>query len=93
MTIFNFQPPLEETLEDLPNRKSPPESDKKEKSEVVLNMPMPEVHSIGGVLVHMPHVCSVCPPLSTFANLHFWFSVTPKLNMLSDNDSYGRNCF
>ncbi|XP_045481676.1 protein unc-79 homolog isoform X1 [Harmonia axyridis] len=52
-------PPLEETLEDPSNRKSPPESDKKEKSEVVLNMPMPEIHSIGGVLVHMPHVCSI----------------------------------
>lgn len=22
-------------------------------------MPIPEVHSVGGVLVHMPHVCSV----------------------------------
>lgn len=42
------------------SRKSPPESDKKEKtSEMVLNMPIPEVPSVGGVLVHMPHVCSV----------------------------------
>ncbi|KAL3290395.1 hypothetical protein HHI36_023736 [Cryptolaemus montrouzieri] len=52
-------PPLEESLDDPPNRKSPPESDKKEKAEVVLNMPMPEIHSVGGVLVHMPHVCSI----------------------------------
>ncbi|KAK9889170.1 hypothetical protein WA026_004451 [Henosepilachna vigintioctopunctata] len=52
-------PPLEECLEEPPNRKSPPESDKKEKSDVVLNMPMPEIHSVGGVLVHMPHVCSI----------------------------------
>ncbi|RZB38818.1 unc-79 -like [Asbolus verrucosus] len=52
-------PPLEENWDDH-SRKSPPESDKKEsKSDVVLNMPIPEVHSVGGVLVHMPHVCSI----------------------------------
>lgn len=55
-----LQPPLEENWEDVHSRKSPPESDKKEsKTDVVLNMPLPEVHSVGGVLVHMPHVCSV----------------------------------
>lgn len=54
-----FQPPLEEVSDD-GNRKSPLESDKKEsKADVVLNMPIQEVHSVGGVLVHMPHVCSV----------------------------------
>ncbi|XP_044257463.1 protein unc-79 homolog isoform X1 [Tribolium madens] len=52
-------PPLEENWDEH-SRKSPPESDKKEsKSDVVLNMPIPEVHSVGGVLVHMPHVCSI----------------------------------
>ncbi|XP_017778696.1 PREDICTED: protein unc-79 homolog [Nicrophorus vespilloides] len=53
-------PPLEENQDDGHNRKSPPESDKKDsKSDVVLNMPIPEIHSVGGVLVHMPHVCSI----------------------------------
>ncbi|XP_065166264.1 protein unc-79 homolog isoform X3 [Atheta coriaria] len=53
-------PPLEENTDDGHNRKSPPESDKKDsKSDVVLNMPIPEIHSVGGVLVHMPHVCSL----------------------------------
>ncbi|XP_074099660.1 UNC-79 domain-containing protein isoform X1 [Cotesia typhae] len=38
-------------------RKSPPESSKKSdsKPDVVINMPVPESHSVGGVLVHMPH--------------------------------------
>ncbi|KAF7267135.1 hypothetical protein GWI33_019628 [Rhynchophorus ferrugineus] len=50
-------PPTETDSDDLHSRKSPPESDKKEKSsEVVLNMPIPDVHSVGGVLVHMPHI-------------------------------------
>ncbi|XP_060537394.1 protein unc-79 homolog isoform X2 [Cylas formicarius] len=54
-------PPIEaENSDDVHSRKSPPESDKKEKStDVVLNMPIPEMHSVGGVLVHMPHVCSI----------------------------------
>ncbi|XP_030755941.1 protein unc-79 homolog [Sitophilus oryzae] len=53
-------PPCDSDSDDVHSRKSPPESDKKEKSsEVVLNMPIPEVHSVGGALVHMPHVCSV----------------------------------
>ncbi|KAL1492637.1 hypothetical protein ABEB36_010867 [Hypothenemus hampei] len=52
-------PPLEAESDDI-NRKSPLEADKKEKSsEMVLNMPIPEVPSVGGVLVHMPHVCSI----------------------------------
>lgn len=51
---------MEDLNEDGHSRKSPPESDKKDaKSDAILNMPMPEVHSVGGVLVHMPHVCSV----------------------------------
>lgn len=27
---------------------------------VPVAVPQPEPHSVGGVLVHMPHVCSVC---------------------------------
>lgn len=52
---------IDEAAEDH-GRKSPPESDKKSdsKPDVVINMPVPELHSVGGVLVHMPHVCSVC---------------------------------
>lgn len=43
------------------NRKSPVDEGKKEasKPDVVINMPIPDMHSVGGVLVHMPHVCSV----------------------------------
>ncbi|KAF5283433.1 hypothetical protein FQA39_LY04809 [Lamprigera yunnana] len=53
-------PPIEENGEDRYSRKSPPESDKKDaKSEVAMSIPIPEVHSVGGVLVHMPHVCSI----------------------------------
>nr|CAD7255823.1 unnamed protein product [Timema shepardi] len=39
-------------------RKSPPESEKKSepKPDVVINMPIPEIHSVGGVLAHMPHI-------------------------------------
>jgi len=39
-------------------RKSSPETTKKgdSKPDVVINMPVPEMHSVGGVLVHMPHV-------------------------------------
>lgn len=57
-----FQTFVEETSEEGQSRKSPPESEKKQdaKAEVVLSMPMPllEVHTVGGVLVHMPHVSS-----------------------------------
>lgn len=57
--FIKLQPPIEETSDD-GNRKSPLESDKKEaKGDVALNVPVQEVHSVGGVLVHMPHVCSV----------------------------------
>lgn len=60
LIVNRFQPPLEENYEDAHSRKSPPESDKKEaKSDAVISMPIPEVHSVGGVIVHMPHVCSV----------------------------------
>ncbi|CAH1121158.1 unnamed protein product [Ceutorhynchus assimilis] len=53
-------PPPEPETDDVHSRKSPPENEKKEKpSELVLNMPIPEVPSVGGVLVHMPHVCSI----------------------------------
>lgn len=39
-------------------RKGSPESTRKSdsKPDVVINMPVPELHSVGGVLVHMPHV-------------------------------------
>ncbi|XP_069685618.1 protein unc-79 homolog isoform X4 [Periplaneta americana] len=39
-------------------RKSPPESEKKSESkpDVVINMPIPEFHSVGVVLMHVPHI-------------------------------------
>ncbi|XP_021924860.1 protein unc-79 homolog isoform X4 [Zootermopsis nevadensis] len=39
-------------------RKSPPESEKKSepKPDVVINMPIPEFHSVGVVLMHVPHI-------------------------------------
>lgn len=51
-------------------RKSPPESSKKSdsKPDVVINMPVPESHSVGGVLVHMPHVSNVL----IFSNNNFY---------------------
>ncbi|XP_056646981.1 protein unc-79 homolog isoform X3 [Diorhabda sublineata] len=53
-------PPLEENYEDVHSRKSPPECDKKEtKTDAVITMSIPEAHSVGGVIVHMPHVCSI----------------------------------
>ncbi|XP_048512569.1 protein unc-79 homolog isoform X11 [Athalia rosae] len=57
---------IDETAEDH-GRKSPPESDKKSdsKPDVVINMPVPELHSVGGVLVHMPHVCSFFKQIMT----------------------------
>ena len=71
-----LQPPLEDTWDEH-SRKSPPESDKKEsKSDVVLNMPIPEVHSVGGVLVHMPHVCSVRRIVFSSENHEFSFEVS-----------------
>lgn len=30
---------------------------------VPVAVPQPDPHSVSGVLVHMPHVCSVCIPL------------------------------
>ncbi|XP_031779809.1 protein unc-79 homolog isoform X4 [Nasonia vitripennis] len=46
----------DEMIEDS-ERKSPLEASKKNESkpDVVINMPIPELHSVGGVLVHMPH--------------------------------------
>ncbi|KAF6204812.1 hypothetical protein GE061_018974 [Apolygus lucorum] len=53
-------PPLEETAveESGHSRKSPPENDKKcePKPDVVINMPLMEIHTVGGVLVNMPHI-------------------------------------
>lgn len=48
---------MDQTAEDR-GRKSSPEMTKKSdsKPDVVINMPVPEMHSVGGVLVHMPHV-------------------------------------
>jgi hypothetical protein len=47
---------MDETAEN--GRKGSPETTKKNdsKPDVVINMPVPEMHSVGGVLVHMPHV-------------------------------------
>ncbi|XP_066259891.1 protein unc-79 homolog [Euwallacea similis] len=60
VTLAHPPDPPPEADSDENVRKSPPESDKKEKpSEIVLNMPIPDVPSVGGVLVHMPHVCSI----------------------------------
>ncbi|XP_066589783.1 protein unc-79 homolog [Prorops nasuta] len=49
-------PIIDETAEDL-GRKSPPESAKKSdsKTDVVINMPPLDTHSVGNVLVNMPH--------------------------------------
>lgn len=49
-------PPLQEVS--VEERKSPPESDKKSepKPDVVINMPLLEIHTVGGVLVNMPHI-------------------------------------
>ncbi|CAH2007924.1 unnamed protein product [Acanthoscelides obtectus] len=52
-------PLLDDNSDDTYSRKSPPETEKKDTKDVILNMPIPEVHSVGGVLVHMPHVCSI----------------------------------
>ena len=43
-------------------RKGSPESDKKSESkpDVVINMPIPEFHSVGVVLMHVPHVRPLC---------------------------------
>lgn len=43
-------------------RKSPPELEKKSepKPDVVINMPIPEFHSVGVVLMHVPHVRPLC---------------------------------
>ncbi|RZF46360.1 hypothetical protein LSTR_LSTR011144 [Laodelphax striatellus] len=52
-------PPLEElSLEEGHGRKSPPDTEKKSepKPDVVINMPLMEIHSVGGVLVNMPHI-------------------------------------
>ncbi|XP_066903218.1 protein unc-79 homolog isoform X4 [Halyomorpha halys] len=52
-------PPLEEIVQEESghSRKSPPENDKKcePKPDVVINMPLMEIHTVGGVLVNMPH--------------------------------------
>ncbi|XP_026830601.1 protein unc-79 homolog, partial [Ooceraea biroi] len=47
---------VDETAEN--DRKGSPETTKKNdsKPDVVINMPVPEMHSVGGVLVHMPHI-------------------------------------
>lgn len=48
------------------SRKSPPENDKKcePKPDVVINMPLMEIHTVGGVLVNMPHVMHKNPALA-----------------------------
>lgn len=60
MFVVVYQPLVDELSDDATNTKSPMEDPKKEsKPDVVINMPIPDMHSVGGVLVHMPHVCSV----------------------------------
>lgn len=56
-TCIFFQAIVDENAEDH-GRKGSPETTKKSdsKPDVVINMPVPEMHSVGGVLVHMPHV-------------------------------------
>lgn len=52
-----FQPIIDETLEDQKSKNSPETGKKSDsKTDVIINMPVPEMHSVGGVLVHMPHV-------------------------------------
>ncbi|XP_072766929.1 protein unc-79 homolog isoform X2 [Anoplolepis gracilipes] len=47
---------VDEAAEDQ-GRKSPETTKKSDsKPDVVINMPVPEMHSVGGVLVHMPHI-------------------------------------
>ncbi|XP_032682267.1 protein unc-79 homolog isoform X3 [Odontomachus brunneus] len=48
---------VDETTDDH-GRKGSPETTRKSdsKPDVVINMPVPEMHSVGGVLVHMPHI-------------------------------------
>lgn len=50
---------IEDESTDDHGRKGSPDTTKKSdsKPDVVINMPVPEMHSVGGVLVHMPHVC------------------------------------
>lgn len=51
-----FQKIIDETAEEH-GRKSPETSRKGDsKSDVVINMPLAEIHSVGGVLAHMPQV-------------------------------------
>jgi len=56
VTFIVPQTIVDETAEN--GRKGSPETTKKNdsKPDVVINMPVPEMHSVGGVLVHMPHV-------------------------------------
>ena len=56
-SFYPFQTIVDENADDNA-RKSSPETTKKgdSKPDVVINMPVPEMHSVGGVLVHMPHV-------------------------------------
>lgn len=65
----------EETDEDFA-RKSPLEPTKKSDKSDVINMPTPELHSVGGVLVHMPHVSSSEKFRNFFQN--FFSLVIPK---------------
>lgn len=57
--LISFTQTIEDETLDDHGRKSSPETTRKSdsKPDVVINMPVPEMHSVGGVLVHMPHVC------------------------------------
>lgn len=51
-----LQPPLKEESDE---HKSPGEDKKEPKPDVVINMPLLEIHTVGGVLVNMPHVITL----------------------------------
>jgi len=71
-----FQLPVEEAIEEGTGRKSPPDSERKAspKSDM-LNMAMPfvEVHTVGGVLVHMPHVSTLYSLSTLLISLSLFF--------------------
>lgn len=81
--MYIFQPIIDEAAEENA-RKSSPETTRKgdSKPDVVINMPVPEMHSVGGVLVHMPHVCFLININSKMANFQTrtlitcWMSVS-----------------
>lgn len=76
--FYLLQPPLEIPPDEL-SRRTPPEGSTSfggkqgsdGRDDVIINMPVPvpDLHSVGGVLVHMPHVCSVCISVTNLLSL------------------------